>query len=138
MRVRRLMEMEKVVRMDQEKLNHFRSILLNELKRHTQNVADEQATAQDGADDGVKDSVDMSLADVNKEIAFRLGERESKMVAEIDQALLRMDEGTYGVCERCGKQIDERRLEAVPTARYDAVCQAIIEKNEGFEDPPTL
>jgi len=67
MRVRRLMEMEKVVRMDQEKLNHFRSILLNELKRHTQNVADEQATAQDGADDGVKDSVDMSLADVNKE-----------------------------------------------------------------------
>ena len=124
--------------MDQEKLNHFRSILLNELKRHTQNVADEQATAQDGADDGVKDSVDMSLADVNKEIAFRLGERESKMVAEIDQALLRMDEGTYGVCERCGKQIDERRLEAVPTARYDAVCQAIIEKNEGFEDPPTL
>ncbi len=138
MRVRRLKETEKVVRMDQEKLNHFRSILLNELKRHTQNVADEQATAQDGADDGVKDSVDMSLADVNKEIAFRLGERESKMVAEIDQALLRMDEGTYGVCERCGKQIDERRLEAVPTARYDAVCQAIIEKNEGFEDPPTL
>jgi DnaK suppressor protein len=138
MRVRRLMEMEKVVRMDQEKLNHFRSILLNELKRHTQNVADEQATAQDGADDGVKDSVDMSLADVNKEIAFRLGERESKMVAEIDQALLRMDEGTYGICERCGKVIDERRLEAVPTARYDAVCQAIIEKNEGFEDPPTL
>jgi len=138
MRVRRLMEMEKVVRMDQEKLNHFRSILLNELKRHTQNVADEQAMAQDGADDGVKDSVDMSLADVNKEIAFRLGERESKMVAEIDQALLRMDEGTYGICERCGKVIDERRLEAVPTARYDAVCQAIIEKNEGFEDPPTL
>jgi len=138
MRVRRLMEMEKVVRMDQEKVNHFRSILLNELKRHTQNVADEQAMAQDGADDGVKDSVDMSLADVNKEIAFRLGERESKMVAEIDQALLRMDEGTYGICERCGKVIDERRLEAVPTARYDAVCQAIIEKNEGFEDPPTL
>jgi DnaK suppressor protein len=138
MRVRRQKETEKVVRMDQEKLNHFRSILLNELKRHTQNVADEQATAQDGADDGVKDSVDMSLADVNKEIAFRLGERESKMVAEIDQALLRMDEGTYGICERCGKVIDERRLEAVPTARYDAVCQAIIEKNEGFEDPPTL
>ncbi|MDX6713025.1 MAG: DnaK suppressor protein [Blastocatellia bacterium] len=138
MRVRRLNETEKVVRMDQEKLNHFRNILLNELKRHTQNVADEQATAQDGADDGVKDSVDMSLADVNKEIAFRLGERESKMVAEIDQALLRMDEGTYGICERCGKVIDERRLEAVPTARYDAVCQAIIEKNEGFEDPPTL
>ena len=138
MRVRRLMETEKVLRMDQEKLNHFRSILLNELKRHTQNVADEQATAQDGADDGVKDSVDMSLADVNKEIAFRLGERESKMVAEIDQALLRMDEGTYGFCQRCGKVIDERRLEAVPTARYDAVCQAIIEKNEGFEDPPTL
>src|SRR5437762_12606711 len=123
--------------MDKERLQHFRGILLAELRRHTQNVQDEQATAIDGSDDGVKDSVDMSLADVNKEIAFRLGERESKMVAEIDQALARMRDGSYGLCARCGNAIDERRLEAVPTATYDAACQAIIEQSEGFEGAPT-
>ena len=36
-----------------------------------------------------------------------------------------------GICARCGKPIDERRLEAVPTARYDAQCQAAIESANG-------
>jgi DnaK suppressor protein len=126
--------------MDAKKLEHYRSVLLAQLRQHTEQVRDEQAAALDfaGADDGVKDSVDMSLRDVNQEIALRLGEHESRMVADIDQALLRIDEGTYGECARCGKTIDERRLEAMPTARYDAACQTIIEANQGLEDAPTL
>jgi RNA polymerase-binding transcription factor len=75
---------------------------------------------------------------LNKEISLRLGERGSKLVADIDQALLRMKEGSYGVCNRCGHPIDERRLEALPTARYDAQCQALIESANGDDDLPTL
>ncbi len=96
--------------MDAQKLEHFRSILLEQLKQHTENVRGDQATALESVDDGVKDSVDMSVQDVNQELALRLGERESQMVADIDQALLRIDEGSYGVCATCGKPIDERRL----------------------------
>ena len=124
--------------MDSEKLEHFRSILLDQLKQRTENVRGDQATALESVDDGVKDSVDMSVQDVNQELALRLGERESQMVADIDQALMRMDEGTYGICGRCGNTIDERRLEAVPTARYDAKCQTEIEASKGMEDAPTL
>ncbi|HEV2708419.1 MAG TPA: TraR/DksA family transcriptional regulator [Pyrinomonadaceae bacterium] len=126
--------------MDEQKLERFRTILLEQLRQHEEQVRDNTAAALEmvAADDGVKDSVDLSLQDVNQEIQFRLGERESQMVAEIDQALLRMDEGSYGVCARCGKEIPERRLEAVPTARYDAECQSLIEANEGLEDAPTL
>jgi DnaK suppressor protein len=124
--------------MDDKKLKHYRSVLEAQLKQHTENVRDEQATAIEGVDDGVMDSLDMSLMDVNKEMAFRLGERESQMVADIDQALLRIDEGTYGECARCGKPIDEKRLDAVPTARYDAACQTAIEEESGMEDAPTL
>ena len=125
--------------MDAKRVEHFRSMLQAQLRRHTENVRDDQAAALEAAaDDGVKDSVDMSLQDVNQELALRLGERESRMVADIDQALRRIEEGTYGVCERCGKPIDERRLEALPTARYDAACQAQIEASEGLEDAPTL
>ena len=71
-------------------------------------------------------------------IALRLGERSSQLVADIDQALLRMDEGSYGICARCSQPIDERRLEALPTARYDAACQAAIESANGEDDLPTL
>ncbi len=126
--------------MDAQRLEHFRGILLAQLRQHTEMVRESQASALEmaTADDGVKDSVDMSLQDVNQEIAFRLGERESQLVADIDQALLRIDEGSYGVCGRCNKPISERRLEAMPTARYDAECQAAFESSQGLDDIPTL
>src|SRR5215210_5673137 len=125
--------------MDAQKLEHFRTVLREELTRRTENVRGDQAAALEAAsDDGVKDSVDMSLQDVNQELALRLGERESRMVADIDQALRRIEEGTYGVCARCGKPIDERRLEALPTARYDAACQSAIEAAEGLDNISTL
>ena len=124
--------------MDGEKLKHFHNLLLTQLRQHTEQIRVDQAAALEFYDDGVKDSVDLSVQDLNKEIALRLGERSSKVVADIDQALLRMREGNYGICARCGQPIDERRLEALPTARYDAVCQALIESANGEEDLPTL
>ncbi|MDT5120532.1 MAG: DnaK suppressor protein [Acidobacteriota bacterium] len=124
--------------MDAQRLEHYRGILLEQLRQHTRNVRGDQAAALESMDDGVKDSVDMSVQDVSQELALRLGERESQLVADIDQALMRIDEGTYGQCPRCGKPIDERRLEAMPTARYDAACQAEIEASNGTDDNPTL
>ncbi len=125
--------------MDKQRLEHFRRLLTEELRAHDEQVRDKQQEALElNADDGVKDSVDMSLQDVNQEIAFRLGERESQLIADIDQALLRIDEGSYGTCARCGKEIPERRLEALPTARYDAECQAAIEASEGEDEHATL
>jgi DnaK suppressor protein len=124
--------------MDAQRLEHYRGILLEQLRQHTRNVRGDQAAALESMDDGVKDSVDMSVQDVSQELALRLGERESQLVADIDQALMRIDEGTYGQCTRCGKPIDERRLEAMPTARYDAACQAEIEASNGTDDNPTL
>lgn len=123
--------------MDAEKLRHFQKLLLTQLRQHTEQVRTDQAAALEFYDDGVKDSVDLSVQDLNKEIALRLGERSSQIVADVDQALLRMKEGSYGICARCSQPIDERRLEALPTARYDASCQATIESN-GDEDLPTL
>jgi DnaK suppressor protein len=124
--------------MDAQKLEHFRSLLINQLRQYTEQIRTDQAAALEFQDDGVKDSVDLSVQDLNKEIALRLGERSSQVVADIDQALLRIKEGRYGICARCSQPIDERRLEALPTARYDAACQAAIESANGEEDLPTL
>jgi DnaK suppressor protein len=126
--------------MDENRLDHFRNILLEQLRRRTENARENHADALEmaGNDDGVKDVADMSLLDHNQEIEYRLSERESQMVADIDQALLRIDEGTYGTCARCGKEIPERRLDALPTARYDAECQSIIESDTGEDEHSTL
>ena len=124
--------------MEPSKLEHFKQLLLAELGWHSQHVSDDQAAALDAAGEDAKESADLSMKDVTQEIALKLGDQESQMVADIDQALLRIEEDSYGVCTRCGKSIDERRLEAMPTARYDAECQAAVEDAKGMNARPTL
>jgi len=124
--------------MDKKRLEHFRRVLLDQLRQRARQVSDEQAAAIDAADDGAKESADLALHDLAEELTLKLGEQDSRMVADIDQALLRLDEGSYGICVRCGQEIDERRLEALPTARYDAACQTAIEQERGIVARPTL
>jgi DnaK suppressor protein len=121
--------------MNASRLEHFKKLLLDELRRHARHVGEEQANAIDAANDGAKESADLALRDVISELALQLGDRESQMIADIDQALLRIREGSYGVCARCNRPIDDRRLEAVPTARYDSACQTTIENEKGAARP---
>lgn len=124
--------------MEAAKLEHFKKLLLAELPGRARHVSEEQAAALDAASDDAKGSADLAMRDVTEEMALKLGDQESQMVADIDQALLRIEEGSYGVCARCGRPIDERRLEAMPAARYDAECQAAIEAAKGMNARPTL
>jgi DnaK suppressor protein len=124
--------------MEASKLEEFKQRLLAELRLHARNVSDDQAAALDAAGEDAKESADLASRDVIQETALMLGDQESQMVADIDQALLRIEEGSYGTCVRCGRSIDERRLEAVPTARYDAECQTAIEAGNGLNARPSL
>jgi DnaK suppressor protein len=124
--------------MEASKLEHFRQLLVSELRRHAQHVNDDQAAALDAAGEDAKESADLAMRDVIQETALKLGDQESQMVADIDQALMRIEEGSYGICVRCGRPIPEVRLEALPTARYDAECQALIETAKGLNARPTL
>jgi DnaK suppressor protein len=121
--------------MEAAKLEHFKKLLLADLRRHVRQLNDEQGNAGAFAGDDAKESADLAVNDVISELSLNLGERESQMVADIDQALLRMKEGSYGRCVKCNKPIDERRLEAVPTARYDAACQEAIENDHRVARP---
>jgi DnaK suppressor protein len=124
--------------MEASKVEHFKQLLLAELRRHARQVKKDQAAALDAAGEDAKESADMATRDVIQELSLKLGDQESQMVADIDQALLRIEEGSFGICARCGKPIDERRLEALPTARYDAECQAAIEAAKGLNARPTI
>ena len=64
--------------------------------------------------------------------------RDLEELQEIDAALRRIDEGVYGICEECGREIDQRRLEAQPTATRCIACQAQHEKTYAHKGTPTL
>ena len=120
--------------MNKQKLDYFRNLLLEQRQEAMDNLRADQADAIEDYDN-VKDIGDDAKSDLNKSTAFELGGREQHLIEEIDDALQRIDDGTYGECERCGKPIDEKRLMAMPTARYDAECQAAIEAARGIETP---
>jgi RNA polymerase-binding protein DksA len=59
---------------------------------------------------------DVATATFDREMASTLEENSTNLLTSIDAALERIEVGTYGLCERCGKPIDEERLEALPWA----------------------
>jgi RNA polymerase-binding transcription factor DksA len=64
----------------------------------------------------------------DRDFSLSLLSQEQDSLYEIDQALKRIENGTYGLCEICGKTIPQVRLEALPFARYTIECQAELER----------
>ena len=123
--------------MDKQKLDYFRKLLLSQRAQAVEDLRADRATAVEGSD-GVTDSGEESELDTTRSTALNLASRQSQLIEEIDDALRRIDDGTYGQCDVCGKPIDEERLKAMPTAKYDVACQASLEASRGVEEMPTL
>jgi DnaK suppressor protein len=66
-----------------------------------------------------------------RELAGATLGRRSRLLREMDAALDRIGNGTYGICESCERAINPRRLEAVPWARYCVGCQEVLDKEHG-------
>lgn len=123
--------------MDKQKLDYFRKLLLSQRGQAIEDLRADRATAVEG-NDGVTDGGEESELDTTRSTALNLASRQSQLIEEIDDALRRIGDGTYGQCAVCGKPIDEERLKAMPTAKYDAACQAALEASGGVEEMPTL
>ena len=78
-------------------------------------------------------TVDNHLADtatvtLDREIDYTLEENSEHVLSEIEGALVRIEEGTYGTCINCGKPIAEERLAAIPWATYCIDCKRLLER----------
>jgi DnaK suppressor protein len=82
--------------------------------------ADVNNWREGGFDD---DPADAGSASFERETAQSLSNHARKLLQEIDDALRRIDAGTYGVCENCGQRIEPERLEALPYARLCLDCK---------------
>ena len=110
--------------------DRFRAALLEERNRISaalDNLHEETAgTLYDDA--GEETAYDNHLGDTatetyDRELDYTLEENSEHLLAEIDAALKRIDEGTYGICTNCGEQIPAERLEARPWATLCIDCQ---------------
>jgi len=73
---------------------------------------------------------DQGTDTMDREMAFMFASKSGRLLYHIDQALLRIKDGTYGACQTCGKMISVARLEAVPHARLCIQCKSAEEEQK--------
>ncbi len=101
-----------------EKLLKERELLIEKLKGNDLSIDDSETP----------DPVDLAVRNYSKNVMLAVSENESRQLALIDEALVRIDDDEYGLCQNCEKQISEKRLAAIPWARYCLNCQELVEQ----------
>ena len=87
-----------------------------------------------GAADSAGDAADVAFESGSDEMASQLAELDSRELTQIDRALARLKQGTYGLCEHCGGKIPIGRLNALPYSTLCIECQREMEKYPGWDD----
>lgn len=113
-----------------QKWKEIRDILLqmkeDTLREITKTLKNGADTALIGEPSG--DIYDQASSERDRELGLLLGDREREKVHAIDEALLRIEENEYGVCEECEEEIPLGRLKAMPFARHCVKCKSDLEK----------
>jgi RNA polymerase-binding protein DksA len=109
-------------------------MLLEERDRVTAAIThlheDNSGSIEDETEEETYDNhlADSATATLNREIDYTLEENAEHVLHAINEALERIDEGTFGTCRRCGKPIAEERLEAIPYANRCIDCKRLEER----------
>ena len=103
--------------------------LRDELTRLRDGLEEDEVELEGGGDDfSETDSGDMSQSIFDRELDASVGEGIERRLGEVDRALQKIEEGSYGVCEDTGEEIPRGRLEAVPEAVRTVEAQQRFEK----------
>lgn len=115
--------------MNRKQLETYRQLLEAKRAELLERVRAARASETEGASEDAPDLGDRALVTVNRDLSYRLTASERSMLKRIDDALDRIDSGTYGECMGCGKKVQPGRLKAVPWARLCIDCQEL--KDQG-------
>jgi len=116
--------------MDTKSLAKFRKLLLDEKQRILNNSKNALKNELVLSPDDLPDETDLAASEISQNLVFKLRDRERQLLAKIDEALFRMEEGTFGVCEDCEEPIEPRRLEARPVSTMCIACKERQEHKE--------
>lgn len=109
-------------------LKSARVRLLEMKKQILREISEDLRQGREGAKDDGMDTYDLASEERDREISFILSDREREKLQAVEEALERIEEGTYGICESCDSEIAAGRLEALPFTRVCVSCQSEREK----------
>ncbi|HUI28007.1 MAG TPA: TraR/DksA family transcriptional regulator [Candidatus Kryptonia bacterium] len=109
-------------------LKNAREKLLEMRRQVLREIDNDLKEGREGAKDDGKDTYDLASEERDREISFILSDREREKLQGIQEALERIEDGSYGICESCESEIAAARLEALPFTRLCVSCQSDREK----------
>ena len=110
--------------MSKTKLEDVRKALEAKRKELLAGTSDRQEILIENA----AEDFDRLQQQINREVAIRNLDRESRLLKDVQKALSRAEDGTLGICLRCEEEIPEKRLKAVPWAAYCLKCQEKVDR----------
>jgi DnaK suppressor protein len=123
----RVRKLDAFTRQQKEKLLQLRDAMVDSMAGVAQDTLRTRAEGSESSAFGMHQA-DAGSDAYDRDFALSLLSQEQDALYEIDQALKRIELGTYGTCEMSGKSIPRARLEAIPFARFTVECQSQLEK----------
>jgi len=118
------------LRVNKKDVKRFKDLLLKERENLIKN-ANKTLTEEAALDvNELPDEIDQASAEYSQSFIFRLRDREKFYLSKIDKALQKIDEGEFGVCEACGDEISNKRLEVRPVTTLCIRCKEEQEMEE--------
>lgn len=108
----------------------FKKILLAEKDRILNNNRNALDHEIEISQDDLPDEADLAATEINQNLVFKLRDRERQLLSKINEALERIDDGVFGVCQECEEEIEARRLEARPVSTLCLRCKENQEHRE--------
>ncbi|HLC17866.1 MAG TPA: RNA polymerase-binding protein DksA [Thermodesulfobacteriota bacterium] len=116
--------------MEQERLEHFKVLLNHKLEELLSGAEKAVSGMSEPMEDNFPDPSDRASHETDRNFLLRVKDRERKLITKIKEALGKIDDGTYGVCDLCGEEISEKRLEARPVTTCCIECKKEEEEQE--------
>jgi len=116
-----------------EKFSKVRALLEQQKKEILEGA---ERVVQSSVETGIQlfpDPSDLASREEVQGFSYRLKEREKKLLRKIDEALERIEAGSFGICERCGESIEEKRMLARPVTTFCIDCKTLQENEERAE-----
>ncbi|HUE84340.1 MAG TPA: TraR/DksA family transcriptional regulator [Pyrinomonadaceae bacterium] len=120
--------------MEKRKMRVFRDKLLDRRESLVGQVQQAELYSRERDAEATQDPADMAANAYTKELLVSMSDNDRKLLKLIDEALERIEVGSYARCVHCGDALPERRLDAVPWARLCVRCQDLQERGLLQED----
>ena len=115
--------------MEKERVAYFRDLLTERLTVLL-SEAEKTVTGMTNDKDTFPDPTDRANLETDRNFLLRIRDRERKLILKIKEALARIEDGAFGICEECGEEISEERLKARPVTTLCIDCKTKAEEEE--------